>query len=63
LLVGVAKQASHWITQLSHKLLRSGDVMDPDGPILLGGGAGAGGATMEGVDEVGGMVVLGVICP
>jgi hypothetical protein len=48
---------------LSHKLLRSGDITDPDGPVSLGGGAGAGGAAMEGVDEAGGVVVLGVICP
>jgi hypothetical protein len=63
LLVGVAKRASHWMMQLPHKLFRSGNVTDSDGPASLGGGASTSGAVREGVDEAGDMVVLGTSGP
>jgi hypothetical protein len=49
--------------RLSHELFRSGGVPDPDGAASLGGGTDAGGTAREGVDLVGGVVVLGTSGP
>jgi hypothetical protein len=49
--------------QLPQRLFRSSNVTNSDGLASLGGGASTGGAVREGVDEAGGMVVLGTSGP
>jgi hypothetical protein len=48
---------------LSYMVFRSGSVPDLDGPDSLAGGTSTGGTTREGINELGGMVVLGVSGP
>jgi hypothetical protein len=48
---------------LPHELFRSSNVPEPDGPASIDGSADGRGATREGVDEVGGVVVLGTSGP
>jgi hypothetical protein len=57
------KRANRRSTRLPHRLKRSGDVPEPDGPVLIDGSASSGGATRDGVDEVGGVVVRGANSP
>jgi hypothetical protein len=48
---------------LSHRLFRSNAVLGPNRLASLGGGSSARGTVREGVDEVGGVVVLGASGP
>jgi hypothetical protein len=61
--VGVVKRANRRSTRLPHRLKRSGDVPEPDGPVLIDGSAGGGGTARDGVGEVGGVVVRGASSP
>jgi hypothetical protein len=44
---------------LSHRLNRFDDILGSDGPVSINGSADGGGATRDGVDEVGDVVVCG----
>jgi hypothetical protein len=56
--VGAAKWANQRSSRLSHEFLRSGGIPESEGPALFEGSAGGGGATNNGVNEVGSVMVV-----